>query len=70
MLLLARANQEKHSILHRWIFESKAFGQKSGEDLFFKEMADYYEQYCVWGGVIAYGSFFGVLRVKKSLLFL
>jgi predicted AAA+ superfamily ATPase len=47
---LEKIYQETHKKILKWLFEHKSIKHKERIDVFFEEMIDYFEQFCIWGG--------------------
>lgn len=49
-LRLEKIDQEKHENILKWFTGNMQIKQKNGEDIFFDEIINYYEEFCIWGG--------------------
>jgi len=47
---LERIYHKCNSEFLEWFLSEKPFQKKRGEDVFFKELSDEYEKFCIWGG--------------------
>ena len=47
---LEKIYRQKHNAISSWLFEYKTIKFGTGEDVFFYEMLNYYQQHCIWGG--------------------